>query len=261
MNCNTPTDVTFSFTGFAQRAGHTGDHCDGWGIAFFEDKGVRHFVDHQRAVDSPVADLIRRYPIQSCNVISHIRKATQGAVSLQNCHPFVRELWGRYWVFAHNGDLKDFRPRLHGSFHPVGSTDSEHAFCWIMQELAKSHADVPSIDELTLTLRELAAHIAPYGTFNFLLSNGQALWAHASTNLYYIERRHPFAQAQLSDEDVRVDFSTQTSPTDKVAVIVTAPLTSNETWQPFGHRELKVFVDGCVYTDRSPALPPHSATR
>ena len=129
MNCNTPTDVTFSFTGFAQRAGNTGDHCDGWGIAFFEDKGVRHFVDHQRAIDSPVADLIRRYPIQSRNVIAHIRKATQGAVSLQNCHPFVRELWGRYWVFAHNGDLKDFRPRLHGHFHPVGATDSEHAFC------------------------------------------------------------------------------------------------------------------------------------
>ena len=122
-----------------------------------------------------------------------------------------------------------------------------------MQELAKSHADVPSIGELTLTLRELAARIAAHGTFNFLLANGQALWAHASTHLYYIERRHPFAQAQLADEDVRVDFSTQTSPTDKVAVIVTAPLTSNEIWQPFGHQELKVFVDGAVYTDGGPA--------
>ena len=126
-----------------------------------------------------------------------------------------------------------------------------------MQELAKSHADVPSIAELTLTLRELAAHMAPHGTFNFLLSNGQALWAHASTQLYYIERRHPFAQAQLADEDIRVDFSTQTTPTDKVAVIVTAPLTSNETWLPFGRGELKVFVDGAVHkkgTDRASIL-------
>lgn len=95
MNCNTPTDVRFSFSGFAQRGGRTGDHSDGWGIAFFEGKGVRHFVDHERAVDSPVAELIRRYPIKSGNVIAHIRKATQGVVSLQNCHPFVRELWGR----------------------------------------------------------------------------------------------------------------------------------------------------------------------
>jgi branched-chain amino acid transport system substrate-binding protein len=36
MNCNTPTDVTFSFTGFAQRGGRTDHHSDGWGIAFFE---------------------------------------------------------------------------------------------------------------------------------------------------------------------------------------------------------------------------------
>lgn len=246
MNCNTPTDVNFSFTGFAQRAGHTGDHCDGWGIAFFEDKGVRLFVDHERAVDSPIAELIRRYPIKSCNVISHIRKATQGAVGLQNCHPFVRELWGRYWVFAHNGDLKAFRPRLHGAFRPVGTTDSEHAFCWIMQELAKSHAGVPSIAELTLTLRDLAARIAPHGTFNFLLSNGQALWAHASTHLCYVERRHPFAEAHLSDEDLSVDFSTQTRPSDRVAVIVTTPLTRNEAWRPFQPFELKVFVDGAA---------------
>ena len=244
MNCNTPTDVRFSFSGFAQRAGNTGDHTDGWGIAFFEGKGLRHFVDHERAIDSPIAELIRRYPIKSRNVIAHIRKATQGVVSLQNCHPFVRELWGRYWVFAHNGDLKDFRPRLHSHFRPVGTTDSEHAFCWIMQELAKSHAGVPSIAELTITLRDLAARIAPHGTFNFLLSNGQALWAHASTQLYYVERRHPFAQAHLSDEDLQVDFATQTAPTDRVAIIVTAPLTRNETWHAFAPQTLKVFVDG-----------------
>ena len=244
MNCNTPTDVRFSFSGFTQRAGNTGDHTDGWGIAFFEDKGLRHFVDHERAVDSQIAKLIREYPIKSTNVIAHIRKATQGVVSLQNCHPFVRELWGRYWVFAHNGDLKNFAPKLHAHFQPVGNTDSEHAFCWIMQELSKSHAGVPTIDELTLTLRELAARIAPHGTFNFLLSNGLALWAHASTHLHYIERRHPFASARLSDEDLSLDFSTCTTPSDRVALIATAPLTCNEQWTAFESGQLKVFVDG-----------------
>ena len=259
MNCNTPTDVTFSFRGFAQRGGHTDHHADGWGIAFFEgqfdaleatdasdDKGLRHFVDHQPASESPVAELISRYPIKSRNVIAHIRKATQGRVALENCHPFVRELWGRYWVFAHNGDLKDFAPRLHASFRPVGSTDSERAFCWIMQELAKSHADVPSIHELSITLRELARHIASCGTFNFLLSNGQALWAHASTNLYYVERKHPFAHATLSDDEVSVNFAEHTSPNDRVAVVVTAPLTTNEAWTAFAPGELKVFVDGAL---------------
>ena len=248
MNANTPTDVTFSFTGFAQRGGNTGDHADGWGIAFFEELGLRHFVDHQRAVDSPIAELIRRYPIKSRNVIAHIRKATQGVVSLQNCHPFVRELWGRYWVFAHNGDLKDFRPRLHGSCHPVGSTDSEHAFCWLMQELAKSHASVPDIDELTRTLRELAPQVSRHGTFNFMLSNGQALWAHASTHLHYTERRHPFMSAQLADEDLSIDFQSVTTQNDRVAIVVTAPLTTNETWTAFEAGDLKVFVDGTLHT-------------
>ena len=265
MNCNAPTDVTFSFRGFAQRGGHTDHHADGWGIAFFEgngadaadedcgscDKGLRHFVDHQPASTSPVAELISRYPIKSRNVISHIRKATQGRVALENCHPFVRELWGRYWVFAHNGDLKDFAPRLHGNFRPVGTTDSERAFCWIMQELAKSHAGVPSVEELSITLRELAAGIAGHGTFNFLLSNGEALWAHASSKadsqiLYYVERRHPFANATLSDEDVSVNFADHTRVTDRVAVVVTAPLTTNETWTAFAPGELKVFVDGAL---------------
>ena len=251
MNCNTPTDVRFSFSGFAQRAGNTGDHTDGWGIAFFEDKGLRHFVDHDRAIDSPIAELIRHYPIKSQNVIAHIRKATQGLVSLQNCHPFVRELWGRHWVFAHNGDLKGFAPKLHAHFRPVGTTDSELAFCWIMQELWKSHAGVPSIEELTITLQELASRISPHGTFNFLLSNGEALWSHATTNRFYTERCHPFAAAQLADEDLTVDFSTETTPQDKVAVIVTAPLTKNETWTQFEKGVVNVFVDGRLYLGQS----------
>ena len=252
MNCNTPTDVRFSFSGFAQRAGNTGDHTDGWGIALFEEKGLRHFVDHQRAVTSPVAQLIREYPIKSCNVIAHIRKATQGVTSLQNCHPFVRELWGRNWVLAHNGDLKNYAPKLHSHFRPIGDTDSERAFCWIMQELWKSHAGLPSIEELTHTLRDLAARIAPHGTFNFLLSNGEALWAHATTALCYTERRHPFPQAQLADEDLSVDFAHETTPNDRVAIIVTAPLTKNEEWTHFRTGELKVFVDGACLT------PPQS---
>lgn len=244
MNCNNPTDATFSFTGFAQRGGRTDDHVDGWGVAFFEGSGLRHFVDHLPAAESPVADLIRKYPIKSRNVIAHIRKATQGAVNLQNCHPFVRELWGRYWVFAHNGNLENFAPALHGSFRPVGTTDSELAFCWLMQELAKSHAGVPSIEELTLTLRELVPQIARHGTFNFMLSNGEALWAHATTNLYYLERRFPFTLAELADEDVTVDFRAHTSPDDQVAVIVTAPLTKNESWTAFKPAEIRVFVNG-----------------
>ena len=241
MNANTPTDLVFSFTGFSKRAE---EHKDGFGIAFFEDAGVRLFVDAQSAALSPVAEMVRHYPIHSSNVIAHIRKATQGRVALQNTHPFQRELWGRYWAFAHNGDLKGYAPRLHGAFHPVGSTDSELAFCWLMQELAKAHAGVPSIAELTATLAELVPRVAAHGTFNFMLSNGQALWAHCSTKLHYLVRQHPFQAAHLQDEDMSVDFAHVTTPADRVAVVVTEPLTANEAWVPFAPGEIKVFVDG-----------------
>ena len=241
MNANTPTDVMFSFTGFATRA-H--EHKDGFGIAFFEGAGVRLMVDAQSAHQSPVAEMVRRYPIRSEHIVAHIRKATQGRVTLANTHPFVRELWGRYWVFAHNGDLKGFNPRLHGAFRPVGETDSERAFCWMMQELAKAHASVPSIEELTATLRELASVPAAHGSFNFMLSNGQALWAHCSTHLHHLVRQHPFRRASLQDEDVTVDFAEHTSARDRVAVIVTEPLTKDEAWTAFAPGELRVFVDG-----------------
>ena len=241
MNANTPTDVMFSFTGLATRAD---EHKDGFGIGFFEDRGVRLFVDHHSARQSPVAELVKTYPIRSDNVIAHIRKATQGRVALENTHPFQRELWGRYWVMAHNGNLVDFHPRLHAAFKPVGDTDSERAFCWLMQELAKAHAGVPAVDELSHTLAELMPQLHRHGTFNMLLSNGQALWAHASTHLHWVERAHPFRPTALRDADVQVDFARVTTPADRVAVIATEPLTSDEPWQAFVPGELRVFEAG-----------------
>jgi glutamine amidotransferase len=245
MNCNVPTDIVFSFTGFAHRGGRTDTHHDGWGIAFFEGPGVRHFVDHQAAVASPIAELIKRYPLKSTNVIAHIRKATQGRVALENCHPFVRELWGRYWVFAHNGDLKAFQPVLNGPFHPVGTTDSELAFCYLLQELRLRFGDrAPARPALRAALAELVSAIAAHGTFNMMLSDGTALFAYCSTKLSYVVRQHPFPTACLSDEDLSVDFSKVATPNDRVAIIVTEPLTTNEAWTGFVPGELKLFVDG-----------------
>ncbi|HBX39953.1 MAG TPA: class II glutamine amidotransferase, partial [Marinobacter adhaerens] len=45
MSANTPTDLCFSFTGLTRRGGQTGPHKDGWGVAFYEGKGVRAFHD------------------------------------------------------------------------------------------------------------------------------------------------------------------------------------------------------------------------
>ena len=245
MNCATPTDITFSFRGFSQRAGITSDHSDGFGIAFFEDKACRLFVDNQSAVESPIAELIRNYPIKSRNVIAHIRKATQGKINLENSHPFIRELWGRQWIFAHNGDLHDFEPKLSGRFEPVGNTDSERAFCFLLDQFVEKFGyQEPSLDQIFDLLLQISPKIAEHGTFNFCLSNGQALFSYAVTKLHWLVREYPFKPAQLIDIDVEVDFSQVTTPEDRVAVITTEPLTQNEEWIAYKPGEMILFQHG-----------------
>ncbi|WP_175815312.1 class II glutamine amidotransferase [Burkholderia diffusa] len=248
MNCAAPTDVTFSFTGFAARGGLTDHHADGWGIAFFEDKACRLFIDQQASATSPIAEMVKRYPIKSKNTIAHIRKATQGHILLENSHPFMRELWGRHWIFAHNGDLQDYEPDLDGSvYHPVGTTDSEKAFCVLMQGLREAFPGAqPPLPELFERVGELTRGITDHGVFNFLMSNGQALFAHCSTRLHYIVRRWPFSTAHLVDEDLSIDFAKYTTPEDRVAVIATQPLTDNEIWTSFEPGELIMFQCGDV---------------
>lgn len=251
MNCNIPTDICFSFTGFQQRGGATDVHADGWGIAFFEDKGVRLFLDPQPSAHSPIAELVRNYPIRSLNVIAHIRKATQGTVALENTHPFQRELWGQYWVWAHNGNLPQFQPELDGSFIPVGNTDSERIFCWLLQSLRQRFGNQPpSQDALLEALHELIKPVSALGIFNFLLSNGRCLFAHCSTELSYIVRRAPFNVAHLKDEDVSIDFSAVTTPNDRVAIIATLPLTDNEDWTRMTPGSLWLFHDGAALAQR-----------
>ncbi len=245
MNCNVPTDICFSFTGFQARGGGTDIHRDGWGIAFFEGAGVRLFLDPQPSWGSPVAELVRHYPIRSLNVIAHIRKATQGPTGLENTHPFMRELWGRYWIFAHNGNLLDYAPELDGSFLPVGQTDSERAFCHLLQTLRGSFPDgMPEREALCDALDRFAEKVREYGPFNFLLSNGDCLFAHRATDLHYILRQAPFPVAHLKDEDLAVDFNEVTTPDDRVALVATVPLTDNEVWTPLPIGRVAMFFNG-----------------
>jgi predicted glutamine amidotransferase len=258
MNCAAPTDVTFSFTGFAARGGVTDHHADGFGIAFFEDKACRLFIDQHASCSSPIADLIKRYPIKSKNTIAHIRKATQGRIELENCHPFMRELWGRHWIFAHNGDLQDYAPTLTGHYQPVGTTDSELAFCSILQGLRERFpgAEQPPLPELFAALADLTRVITQHGVFNFLMSNGQAQFTHCSTHLQYLVRRWPFSTAHLIDADMSIDFARYTTPEDQVAVIATQPLTDDEIWTAFKPGDLSMFQDGELTLKTNIPVPP-----
>lgn len=246
MSCNVPTDICFSFTGFQARGGVTDEHQDGWGIAFFEGKGVKQFLDSQASAHSPIAELVRSYPIKSKTVISHIRKATQGSILLENTHPFMRELWGHYWIFAHNGNLLEFSPELDGNFLPVGTTDSEYAFCFILQELKKQFKNYPGDEPFFKALTRLTTEIRKKGEFNFLLSNGDSLFTHCATHLTYLIRKAPFTKASLKDQEMNIDFSQVTTERDQVAIIATAPLTDDEPWIAMSEGSLWLFKEGAV---------------
>lgn len=261
LSSNVPTAVNFAFTGFSARGGQTGEHADGFGLAFHDADGCRVFLDADRACDSPLAEFLRRQPIRARQVLAHVRRATQGPVRLANCHPFVREWQGRHWTFCHNGDLQDFHPRLNGSFLPVGQTDSEHAFCWMLQELRRRFGTrrPPGWHDVAVEVARLARRIARHGRFNFLLCDGEALYAHASTRLFWTARAQPFPTVHLVDHDLSLDLSTGNAPDDRMVLVATEPLTRNEAWTPFAPGELQVIVAGRAVWRSVEAANPQAA--
>lgn len=246
MSANVPTDICFSFSGLIRRGGETGPHKDGWGIAFYEGHALREFRDPQPSCSSEMARFIRDFPIKSRIVISHIRQANVGVVSLENTHPFARELWGRLWCFAHNGQLSAYDDLLSDHFSPVGTTDSERAFCWLLggikDQLGRERAS--ELEPLSRIIKNHCDSLRERGVFNMLFSDSEHLFVYCSTKLSWITRRSPFGKATLQDQEITVDFAQVTTPNDVVTVIATEPLTCNEIWQPMQPGELLVFKDG-----------------
>ncbi len=245
MECNVPTDIVFSFSGLALRGGVSGPHGDGWGLALYDGRAVRMFLEPEAAARSHLAEFVRRHPIKTLLAVAHVRRRTRGRVSLENTHPFVRELWGRSWVFAHNGTVRRAKSLSLGRFRPIGDTDSERAFCALLSRLEERFDGYPRVRrELFAAVAEIGGELGGRGSFNFLLGDGAHLFARCATRLHHIVRRAPFRTATLADEDLRVDFSEVTTPQDRVAVVATAPLTRDEEWVEGRPGELWVFRRG-----------------
>lgn len=248
MSANVPTDICFSFSGLLQRGGKTGPHSDGWGVAFYHGKGMSSFHEPHPSAESPIAKLVGEFPIKSHVVISHIRQANVGNICLENTHPFTRELWGHYWTFAHNGQLDKrlFELPL-GVYEPVGNTDSEYAFCWLLGKLREHFVLEPTGPEIRRYLQQLCDELGKFGVFNMLLTDSRTLYARCSTHLHWLTRKAPFGMATLSDAELAVDFSQLTTPEDVVTTIATQPLTADEDWQAFTPGQLIAFRNGRVF--------------
>ncbi len=245
MSANVPTDICFSFTGLMKRGGVTGPHADGWGITFYDGKGSRTFKDSAACAKSNIAQLVQNYPIKSCAVISHIRQANVGGVRLENTHPFSRELWGREWTFAHNGQLEGSESLPQTFYQPIGDTDSERAFCWLLNQWREAYPSPPAdMIQAFDFLVDKCHQLREMGVFNMLISDGRYVGAYCSNNLHWITRRAPFGKARLIDDDVTIDFAQETSPDDIVTVIATQPLTRDEHWHRMQPGESVLFEFG-----------------
>ena len=253
MNSSKPAALGFSFAGFTERGGRTGEHRDGWGIAFHSSEGCTLLTDHLAAIDSPLAQQLHDNPVKAKNIVAHIRKATHGRIAPENTHPFARELWGKTWSFAHNGELKPWHTPDSEHYGAAGDTDSEQAFCHLLGALRARFPDgEPARGVLRAAITEIAGEIAANGSFNFILSDGDILFAHCSTHLHYVIREYPFSVAQLIDCERSIDFRQHNHLDDRIAVIATHPLTENEPWTAFAPGELKVFAGGALLHDTPP---------
>ncbi len=250
MVASHPTDVIFSFTGLALRGGQTGPHADGWGLSLYDGRFARTFLEQDPAHSSRLARYLRENAIPTRLAIAHIRRMTRGVANLPNTHPFVRVFDKRHIVFAHNGTLPNVKEKRLLFESTLGDTDSEHAFCVILEALRAAYgANYPEDPrELGKTLWELGNELGSDGVFNFLFADGQHLFARCGDSLHSTVRRAPFGPATLVDAEVRVHFGEilSMSVDARQAVVATAPLTRDESWTKAASGSLLVMSGGDV---------------
>jgi len=259
MSSRRPTRLTFSLETLAAHSGRTGRYRDGWGAAFYQDNDVALFREPTAAGDSALVRFVEAQGPGTTLAISHIRRATRGAVTLSNTQPFARELAGRMHVFAHNGDLSGIERTGNLAFdhyRPVGTTDSEHAFCALLERMRglwDSTSRLPSLDERLSIVSQFAADLRKLGPSNFLYADGDTLFAHghrriqaagdiAPPGLFLLSRRCADA-----DEPVHAVGVTVAAGFQEVLLIASVPLT-DENWRPFAEGELVAVSAGQVLT-------------
>lgn len=182
-------------------------HPDGWGVAYYIG-GSPHLIKSEKtAMDDSIFQRVSGI-VSSQTVLAHIRNATLGQVNILNTHPFQ---FGP-WVFAHNGNVKDFanyRDKIVSMITPnlrrfiLGNTDSEVIFYFLLSHLEgkinlfeKSFNIDVVAKSLQESITELVKIIGPYSQIDnagntetyltFILTNGETMIAHhGGKNLHY----------------------------------------------------------------------------
>jgi glutamine amidotransferase len=257
MSSLRPARLTFSLETLAAHGNPAGRQRDGWGAAFYEGHDVALFREPRAAGDSPLVRFLESQGPSTTLAISHIRRATRGAVTLSNTQPFHRELAGRAHVFAHNGDLPGIERSAHLTsrrYRPVGTTDSEHAFCALLERifgLWQSATQIPPLDVRLAVVSQFAADLRELGPANFFYADGDTLFAHGHRRMQTTGKIAPPGIFVLSRQCVDADDSvhghgvTVEPGFQQVSLVASVPLTA-EDWQPIGEGEVLCIASGKV---------------
>lgn len=257
MSSREPATVNFSLSILAEHGGNTAAHKDGWGIAYYEEEDVRVVRDTMCASQSQWVALVEKLNLRSRLVVSHIRKATEGAVAIKNTQPFARELGGRMHIFAHNGHLPKIREQLRfksNRYTPVGDTDSEFAFCSLLARLRplwQQQKVVPDLKSRLDTVSVFAEDLRQLGLANFIYSDSDTLFVHGhrreqadgeykSPGLYRLQRN-----CTIQDPFPEAAGVSVVSTDQDVVLFASVPLT-REPWVPFLDGEIVVVSRGKV---------------
>lgn len=265
MSSRYPTSVGFSLETLARRGGADGPHKDGWGVAYFEDHDVFLLREASPAAESGLVKFMEKNGPPSNLVLSHIRLATQGEPALRNTQPFQRELGGRAHVFAHNGNMPGINDTCRlGSrrFVPVGDTDSELAFCCLLECLGglwdRTSGKPPSVDSRLEAVAAFAARLRPLGPFNFVYSDGDALFAHSHRRIQSDGKTKPpglhLLERSCNEQavDLRQSGVMLAPVAQELALIASVPLT-DESWEPIEEGEVIALTQGVVWRRLQPA--------
>ncbi len=260
MSSRYPTSVGFSLETLARRGGHDGPHKDGWGVAYFEERDVFLLREPSPAAESDLVNFMEVNGPPSNLVLSHIRLATEGEPALRNTQPFQRELGGRAHVFAHNGNMPGVRETCSlGSrrFTPIGDTDSEFAFCCLLERLGelwdRANNGTPSVETRLDVVAEFAASLRPLGAFNFVYSDGDALFVHAHIRKQNDGTERPPGLHLLvrSSNEQAIDLTqsgVMLAPiAQELALVASVPLTDDEPWEPVDQGEVIAVKHGNVW--------------
>jgi predicted glutamine amidotransferase len=251
-----PISADFSIREFARRGE---ENADGWGLAWYPDRSAAVVKEPIPWQASKYTGFLEEYHgLLSPVYIAHVRhKTVGGPLTHADTHPFLRELGGREYCFAHNGTVAGFRDQLPlGRFRPVGGTDSEHVFCHLLEEVARREGHLAGEDAWPWLHGKLAA-LNAMGKVSCLLSDGERLFCYHDAAghkglTFRKVRVRDHETRRFEDEEVRIDLEGESA--NHGVVVATQPL-SKAGWHRFRTGELIVLEGGVVRfsSHRSPS--------